>query len=174
MKEKHCKRCDTTKPVSEFHKNPRLESGVNTYCKMCVAIGAALYREARSSEEHERALARARDYRKANKARLKESNKAYREKHRDRLTEVRAQYRKENRGRVNNWMIVRLRRIKNRTFPEQERDIGEFYQNCPKGYHVDHIVPLTHPLVSGLHVLANLQYLPASDNLKKHNSFTIE
>lgn len=36
-------------------------------------------------------------------------------------------------------------------------------------HHVDHIVPLIHPLVCGLHVDYNLRPLPAIDNIKKGN-----
>lgn len=61
-----------------------------------------------------------------------------------------------------------------RTPKWSEKDkILEFYLNCPEGYHVDHIIPLQGKLVSELHVLSNLQYLTAEQNIKKSNSFNI-
>lgn len=52
--------------------------------------------------------------------------------------------------------------------------IEEFYKNCPPEMAVDHIVPLRGRTVSGLHVLANLQYLTKSANSKKSNIFNPE
>lgn len=39
-----------------------------------------------------------------------------------------------------------------------------FYQNCPDGYEVDHIIPISK---GGPHSLTNLQYLTISENRKK-------
>ena len=51
----------------------------------------------------------------------------------------------------------------------QVEEITEFYKNRPDGYHVDHIIPLKGVTVSGLHVIENLQYLTAEENLQKGN-----
>jgi len=44
--------------------------------------------------------------------------------------------------------------------------LQEFYKNCPDGYEVDHIIPLSK---GGPHSLSNLQYLTVSENRRKSN-----
>lgn len=51
------------------------------------------------------------------------------------------------------------------------KQILDFYKSKPPDTHVDHIIPLHHRLVSGLHVENNLQYLPHTENLRKSNKF---
>lgn len=49
--------------------------------------------------------------------------------------------------------------------------VREFYEKRPVGYVVDHIIPLQGKLVSGLHVIWNLQYLTPQENLSKGNKY---
>lgn len=51
--------------------------------------------------------------------------------------------------------------------------IKEFYNQCEIGFHVDHVIPLNNPLVCGLHVMDNLQYLSAHENCSKGNCFSL-
>ena len=55
-------------------------------------------------------------------------------------------------------------------------EIQGMYDFCSifKGYEVDHIIPLNGELVSGLHVLSNLQVLLVSENRSKSNNYSIE
>lgn len=87
-------------------------------------------------------------------------------------------YKKVKEWKKNNWpeyfayLKARKSRMKKAT-PKWANlnEIKKFYLECPKGYHVDHIIPLNGEIVSGLHVLGNLQYLLAKLNLEKGNSF---
>ena len=49
--------------------------------------------------------------------------------------------------------------------------ILEFYKNCPEGYEVDHIIPISK---GGKHHQDNLQYLTAQENRRKSNKIIPE
>lgn len=97
------------------------------------------------------------DYKKDS---VKESHKRSQEKNYSAILARNSLYRAERAKRYVSW--ADLGKIK------------EKYAKCPKGMHVDHIIPLKGELVSGLHVDTNLQYLTAEENIKKGNTFTIE
>lgn len=64
-------------------------------------------------------------------------------------------------SRFNNYWSVRGKS----TRIEAERDAMEaFYKNCPEGYEVDHIRPLSK---GGTHTMDNVQYLTISENKRK-------
>jgi len=48
---------------------------------------------------------------------------------------------------------------------EESEAIVLFYANCPKGYEVDHIIPIAK---GGLHILENLRYLTKSENRRRN------
>lgn len=81
------------------------------------------------------------------------------------------QWRRENRNRANGYAAYERARQLGATpswlTPAQKEEMIQFYIACPKGWHVDHILPLDGPEVCGLHVPWNLQYLPARANRLK-------
>ena len=77
-------------------------------------------------------------------------------------------YTKEERLALNNdgwWRYQMKKRQQMPPWADLDK-IKEIYKNRPKGYHVDHIHPISK---GGLHVHYNLQYLPAIENIKKSN-----
>lgn len=123
----------------------------------------------------------------------KEYIKQYKEKHREELNKkereryyanyseqrakknaYNAHYRKVNKGRINaKTSKRRADRIQRTPKWADLKAISKFYENCPPGMVVDHIVPLRGKNVSGLHVLENLQYLYEKDNQLKSNKFKV-
>ena len=71
-----------------------------------------------------------------------------------------------------NTALYNRRKLRIPSWYDSEKElIADFYDNCPDGFHVDHIIPLQGLYVSGLHTISNLQYLPAEENRKKGNHY---
>jgi HNH endonuclease len=65
-----------------------------------------------------------------------------------------------------------LERRKKQTPPDANlQAIKQFYENCPEGHEVDHIIPISK---GGLHTLENLQYLTIRENRKKSNKIIVD
>lgn len=89
------------------------------------------------------------------------------------------QYRKDNRGLYAYHAAKRRKRVKQATpaWVNME-EIKQFYMLAAKlsnetgiPHEVDHIIPLVHELVCGLHCPENLRVIPKVDNIKKSNKF---
>ena len=74
---------------------------------------------------------------------------------------------KQRRATVNEANARYRARLKSQVVDGEDlQPIKDFYKNCPDGYEVDHIIPLSK---GGLHTITNLQYLTISENRKKSN-----
>ena len=78
-----------------------------------------------------------------------------------------ANWHKRNRAIKNEaWMRYHTKRNA-QTPPDADRDLMQkIYEECPDGYEVDHIIPISK---GGLHHQDNLQYLTISENRRKSN-----
>ena len=103
----------------------------------------------------------------------------YRETHPNSCNELVALWKKNNKNKVNVSTAVRRKRIKNAT-PTSVTELDKLFfieiydLAARRNLEVDHIIPLTHPLVCGLHVPENLQLLTKSDNCAKSNNWDQE
>lgn len=91
-------------------------------------------------------------------------------------------YRSTNAGLYAYHAACRRKRVKQATPIWAELDdikqlyiiANQLYLVQGVSYEVDHIIPLAHPLVCGLHCLANLCILTEADNRSKRNTYNID
>ena len=115
----------------------------------------------KSRDKHkERRLQDAREYKRKNSEKVKAKAKEWRNKNWGKALAYNTQRKKVIRQRTPIWA--------------DKKAILAFYLNRPEGFEVDHIIPLQGDMVSGLHVLENLQYLTARENHVKNKFYIPE
>lgn len=165
---KKCFKCKCEKPLVEFCADNRKPDGRGYECLVCKRERSKKYRqEGRDKEYWKRSdvLKRKQEWNKKdyeqNKEQFKERNKKWilsnYERYRKYQTAYTASYRFYKKQATPKWT--------------SEEAIFEFYKNCPQGKEVDHIIPLNHPDICGLHVPCNLQYLSRFENAAKSNKW---
>lgn len=118
---------------------------------------------------------RTKDWYQDNKERHYQNTANWIKKNQEKRREIGRKWSKNNRPKANAIAATRRARKKSQTPAWANlKEIARIYRECPEGYHVDHIYPLKSPVMCGLHVENNLQYLPALDNMRKGNRITLE
>lgn len=183
MLTKVCTKCGVEKGVNSYNKNKLGKYGVIADCKCCraehyqanreaIAEQSKAYRQANKEAIAERKKA----YYEANKETIAAKTKVYYEVNKEAKLEYQSAYKKANPHLINALNAKRKARKLQATpawaDPEAIKGMYELAAlfNCTgMNIHVDHIVPLISDTVCGLHCEANLQLLPASDNMSKGN-----
>jgi hypothetical protein len=172
---KRCSKCGAEKDLTEFGKKRNARDGYYPSCKPCTN---SYYQRNR-----ERDLKKAKEYAQDNKERRKEYRMRYYQENRSEVLNKVRTYRRENPHRKRKWSATRRAAKSHATPAWADHDaIASKYAMAAwleltvpgQKYHVDHVIPLLHPLVCGLHVESNLSVVRAEDNLRKHNHFNPE
>lgn len=185
---KICKKCKIEKSTSDFYKAKSNKDGLNSLCKKCYYKKNKKYVQ----ENREKVNKSKREWKSKNKESTKLSFKKWYEKNtkdengyysvkkeeiKERRKIASSKYIKKNREKLTAKEAMR-RASKIQATPEwcECEKIEILYKKCKElskltglKYHVDHIIPLNHSKVCGLHVWENLQILEESLNFKKNN-----
>lgn len=158
---KHCKYCDTTKPLDQFHKRSGTKDGLQYYCKSCKTAMFKNWYAKNKDVHHERY----KQFKENNPEWAYEYHHNYRINNLDMYTKIAAKRRAVKLSATPSWLTEDDDFIFNEVYTM--RNLRS--EATGVEHHVDHIIPLQGENVCGLHVWWNLQLLPASENISKSN-----
>lgn len=138
-------------------------------------------RDREYAKNSEKIKARSAEYRKNNPDIVKAAYKRWTEANKEYVREKHREWVAANKEHVYATNSARHKRLR-QSIPswQSKQEIREIYKQAIElskqgiQYHVDHIIPLQGDLVSGLTVIANLRIIPASENVRKSNKFSVD
>lgn len=177
-----CKTCGEVKAMTDFY----FRKDTNRYRPVCKSCWDAKTKKWAQQNKSARSEHRKR-WEEKHPGDVLLRKKAYRERHPieyrrwnlnnpDKVREINRLYAEKNRHIFAAKAAFRRAMKKMATPPWADQNkIADIYRKARiLGLEVDHIIPLSSPVVCGLHVETNLQLLPMNDNRKKSNKFMPE
>ena len=186
---KPCAKCGIEKPLTEFHKNSKSESGRTSKCKSCVSA----YDKSRHKDNRESILKRKREYYQNNKENYYAVQKKWRAKNK---VSISAKRRERNKHRYDTdpayrtECCLRAQTLRLKEFKSEKSIVligcspKEFWEmnGCPSveelnNLHIDHVIPFSwFDLENEDHVkvathYTNLQYLSSEENKSKSDTY---
>jgi hypothetical protein len=156
---KSCNTCGTTKSLQDFWKYAKSKDGYKNHCRSCMSASRKNYYE----RNREREIAASNLYNSINRKEMLTRKRKYKKLNPGRCAEENMRRKATKTQATPPWL----------TF-SHITEMRAIYTSCPKGHHVDHIIPLRGKHICGLHVPWNLQILIAEDNIRKGNRITVE
>lgn len=146
--------------------------GYRSYCIDCHKVK----KKAMYENNKEYVLAKNKEWLIQNPDKRAQITRRYNERNKEKCAEWRKQWRLANPEKAKTQVNHRRRHLRNarpRCLTKQDLDIMRdlYFEAAKLKMHVDHIVPLQHEKVCGLHVPWNLQLLTPEENYAKSNKF---
>ena len=157
-----CKRCSTAKRYTKTGQ-----------CVTCHSVWSSEYAKSNKAKINDRARINW-----ATNERRKTRQRFWQQANREKCRKASSNWAKNNSAKTAA-LVGKRRAVKRKACPAwvNKKKLQEIYEKAKQmskltgvQYHVDHIVPLQHELVCGLHVPWNLQILTAEENIAKANS----
>jgi len=162
---KHCKYCDTNKPLSKFYKKKTGKFGVKAECKSCTSV----YEKKRWQKNKDTAYT----------PEKKEYLMRYYLDNKEKVTKQSKEWSKNNLDKKRMYRSNRRAKTLNATpLWANKQSIKDIYSKAHLlskqhnvRYEVDHIIPLQGKDVCGLHVEYNLQIITMEQNRMKATNY---
>jgi hypothetical protein len=181
---KLCTKCNQSKPLDQFGQHSKMKDGLRVRCKPCNNEDSRQYGQSHVAEHNAYSKLWKQRNPEKHKLNTKKDNlkrrEAIRQWYRDNkeqhwfLRQVWISNNKEKHLLSNRIHTAKRRAAQLKATPiwltQEHLDmITKIYTDCPKGFEVDHIIPLLGKEVRGLHVPWNLQAIPMPENRAKNN-----